>query len=201
MLFDHMHPVLVVQRHMYGDTWHTAGVAAYRARYSARVLQFQTRVYSGPPCAEHSIVLICEALPWFVLRWSETNGWAFWIAGVPTVCVPEQVCASQPRRSARIPYVRSHRGRRSSRGLPQRLVTLCSARRCTRPDVASLNATVTATVQRTYEKKFFLVPRHARNCEQGLKVVWLPLLTQMVEHTPCHSGTAMADARARCDFP
>ena len=103
MLFYHMHPVLVVQRHMYGDTWHTAGVAAYRARYSARVLQFQTRVYSGPPCAEHSIVLICEALPWFVLRWSETNGWAFWIAGVPTVCVPEQVCASQPRRSARIP--------------------------------------------------------------------------------------------------
>ncbi|MDR6468737.1 hypothetical protein J2777_002465 [Paraburkholderia graminis] len=29
MLFDHMHPVLVVQRHMYGDTWHTAGVAVH----------------------------------------------------------------------------------------------------------------------------------------------------------------------------
>lgn len=95
----------------------------------------------------------------------------------------------------------NHRGRRSSRGLPQRLVTLCSARRCTRPDVASLKATVTAAVQRTYEKKFFLVHRHARNCEQGLKVVWLPLLTQMVEHTPCDTGTAMAAARARCDFP
>jgi hypothetical protein len=31
MLFDHMNPVLVAQREMYGDTWHTAGVTAYCA--------------------------------------------------------------------------------------------------------------------------------------------------------------------------